>query len=304
MKNKTRINKLKTFWEINRNKPLHKHYIFWAPILLFVPWALILSFPTWCLCWPNTANYDEILKTQGFPIFIASLAVPFTVVINRFHSSYQRAESNRLMLQNMTFNQYFEHRMHFFTYLESLKFRHPYNTFVSINDPDRLYKIVFPLNKIDYQDMSAPNDIVTEKIRNNVKEVHNYVVGFINEMDKGVDPFSEVLPLEFLSKVGESFGVHIDQDILIHVNREGKKEVKSIFHLVFYSFLEVMQSAGQFSHKNFGGWTPVMALDPLLKSLPDKKLEEFEKYLVDRIIADLGDDEIENKFKSKIINPS
>ena len=296
MKNKKRFNNLKTLWEINPSKPLHRHSIFWAPILVFVPWALTLSYPTWCLCWPNTVEYDEILKTQGFPIFIASLAVPFTVIINRFHSSYQRAESNRLMLKNMTFNQYFEHRSHFFSHLENLNLKTPYANFVIIKEPDLLYKIVFPLNKIDHQDMSAPNEVVTSKIRNYIDEVQSHINLAIKKRANGEDPFQEITPQEFLLKVGRPFGIHIDKNILNHVYGNSGNGCKSMFDLIFRSFLEVVQFAGQFSHERFGGWTPVLAFDPLIKSLPNETLSGFEKYLLDMLINNMKDDEFNDQF--------
>ncbi|GAW97252.1 MULTISPECIES: hypothetical protein [Colwellia] len=112
-------------FKIEPNIPLHKNIVFWLPIVFFVTPALVLSFPTWCFCWPNPEAYEAILATQAFPVFIASLAIPFTVAINRFHSSSQRAESNRLAQQNMTFNQYFEHRNHFYKHVETMLLREP-----------------------------------------------------------------------------------------------------------------------------------------------------------------------------------
>jgi hypothetical protein len=264
---------------INPSKPLHHHGIFWLPILVFIPLALLLSFPTWCFCWPTPENYEAILKAQSFPVFIASLAIPFTVVINRFHSSSQRAEANRLALQNMTFNQYFDHRTQFYKFTESVSLGEPFCNFITINNPDALYTIIFPLNKIDHQNMSAPSDEVSAIIKRRIHYLSKHLNHIIKEYVKNgrVNNFDSI---RFLIKLGKPFGVSFSKDIIDYVNSSGDKNTKSVLDLCFCGFREVVLMAGGFSHIGMGGWTTIMAFSELLNSTQNNNnFDLFVSYL-------------------------
>ena len=276
---------LPSFCKIDPSQPLHKHFIFWLPIAIFVLPALVLSLPTWCLCWPEPTEYESILKTQGLPAFIASLAIPFTVAVTRFHSSAQRAETNRLAEQNMTFNHYFDHRTHFFKHVESMELSEPYSHFVEVKDPDALYKIIFPLNKMDYQNMSAPKEEVEKVIFKKVDSVVRYVDKFIVDYFDGNDPFIDSKVIDFVARIGRPFGITIKPEVVYFVRVKNNRVDRTVLNLIFYSFLEVVQSAGKFSHKGFGGWTPALSLDPLFKSTQDsKEFNEFSEFLRESLL--------------------
>ena len=59
-------------FSIDDELPLHKHTVFWWPIVFFLGWALLLTKAFWCLCWPNPSDYEVLLNQLGFPVFIAS----------------------------------------------------------------------------------------------------------------------------------------------------------------------------------------------------------------------------------------
>ncbi|WP_143760142.1 MULTISPECIES: hypothetical protein [Colwellia] len=151
---------------------------------------------------------------------------------------------------------------------------------------------MFPLNKIDHQDMSAPNKLVTERISKCVNSVFEFINPYVIDLANGKELFEKESAATFVAKIGEPFGIKFDENIVKYVDKAGNKDIKSTLDLCFFSLLEVVQKAGQFSHKNFGGWTPVLALDPLLKSTNDnKELNQFVIYLDRSLIFSLPDEE-------------
>jgi len=283
--------------KIKPDEPLHMHGIFWLPIIVFVTPALILSFPTWCLCWPEPYQYESILKAQGFPIFIASLAIPFTVAINRFHSSAQRAfsskqsvESNRLTQQNMTFNHYFEHRNHFFSYVDKMLLSEPYRHCIKITEPDKLYAIIFPKNKIDHQDMSAPTDDVNKAIQKATNKVEGHIDGYLSEFMNGKELFKNETAHNFILKTGEPFGITLTDEVINYVDNNSK----TVLDLCFSSVLNVIQKAGQFSHEGFDAYAPISLLKPLsLKKKYDfEHFDEFISHLESCLVFELPDEKV------------
>lgn len=67
---------------------------------------------------------NDFAKYYAFPI--ASLTVPLTfgVMFNRFHSSKQKAKSNRLVEQNNSANNFFNHYKYFSEYCEKMQERY------------------------------------------------------------------------------------------------------------------------------------------------------------------------------------
>lgn len=258
---------------IDPNLPLHRHLLFWAPIVFFVLPAIYLSVPTWCFCWPELKDYEYLVKQQGFPIFIASLAIPFTVIVNRFHASSQRAESNRIANQNMAFNHYFDHKKHFLEHCNLIKLDEPFCNFIKITNTDKLYKLIFPLNLPNFQDMSCPIDIV--KLECNARA--EVILSSINkELSKNPNDFDANVLIE---KIGSCFGISIDNSITNYV-KQGARESESILALCFYGILDVLQKAGHFSHFGFERWMPTRVLEQLFLILNDKRFENINKLFV------------------------
>lgn len=273
------INAIKNKLSISPDLALHKHYVFWLPIVLFVGLALIVSFPTWCFCWPAPSDYESILKQQGFPIFIASLSIPITVAVNRFHASSQKAKANELTIQNLAFNHFFDHRKHFNDYLNNVRLPEPQRNFVELVDSNELYSIVFPLNKPNALNMNAPKDVVTEDLEERGKQLFEYINKFVLVHSKGNDPFIDISATEFINKIAEPFGMVLNSNIIEHIDF---REACSVMHLSFTSILATINKIGQFSHTDFGGWVPVLALLPLIQST--KNTQKKDLFTFDQVL--------------------
>lgn len=143
------MNKTKRFeinpFVVNEKLPLHKLGAFWFPIVLFLTPAIALAFPYFCLCWPDTSDYETLLKQLAFPTFVASLCLPFTVAVGRFHGSKQRAKANNLTEANNTFNHYYSHRQHFVDYLKT-KENILFKDIIKLKDAYLLYSFIFEEN--------------------------------------------------------------------------------------------------------------------------------------------------------------
>ncbi|OJF67567.1 hypothetical protein BK026_01470 [Alteromonas sp. V450] len=167
------MSKQKTFefnpFVVDEKLPLHKLSAFWLPIIIFLTPAIALALPYFCLCWPETSNYDLLLKQLGFPTFIASLCLPLTVAVGRFHGSKQRAKANNLTESNNTFNHYYSHRQHFVDYLKT-KESSLFNDIIVLNDAYLLYSFIF--------DKNSETEVTFNLNFNNVKErLKSYYIG-------------------------------------------------------------------------------------------------------------------------------
>lgn len=148
---------------INEYLPLHKLSAFWLSIAIFVGPAIILAYPYFCLCWPEPSSYDELLKHLGFPTFIASLSLPLTVAIGRFHGSKQRASANMLTRNNNAFNHFYNHRQHFVDYLEG-KEKVLFNDIIKLDDAYLLYAFMFSENDESHVSFHLDLDKVTREL--------------------------------------------------------------------------------------------------------------------------------------------
>lgn len=178
-------------------------------------------------------------------------------------------------------------------YLDKMRLAEPYRYCVKITEPDKLYKLVFPLNKIDNQDMSAPKEIVMKLITDEVDSLFDYVNPYVISFNDGIDPFKKETANEFILKVGESFGLTFNDNIINYVDQKEKYTYCTIIDLCFCSILEVINKSGQFSHKDFGGWIPALALGPLLESTKNNEdLKKFNNHLESRLIFEMTDDKV------------
>jgi len=89
---------------------------------------------------------NDFAKYYAFPI--ASLTVPLTfgVLFNRFHSSKQKAKSNRLVEQNNSANNFFNHCKYFSEHCEKIQTRFKWLE-VKIA-PEILYRNLFPKSSV------------------------------------------------------------------------------------------------------------------------------------------------------------
>jgi hypothetical protein len=149
--------------KLDENAPLNKHLLFWWPIILFVGIGVYLSSPIWCFCIPKENNYEDIMNFLKFPIFIAGIAVPVSLVISRFHSSKLAAKSNILTEKNMAFNHYFDLKRHFKEHINRELVVVDKHKSIEIVDVDKLFGTIFPNNSWERTDLTNSIDNIVGK---------------------------------------------------------------------------------------------------------------------------------------------
>jgi len=134
------IQKLNKLFCVNGSVALHKNIIFWVTTLSPLVFAMILAHPltvgqTLELSVNGYANFITIFN---LPLWVASASLVLGVLVNRFHSSEQRAATLMLSMRQNNFSNYLNHRDHFQKYLK------PISESLGIDvDPFKIYGIVF-----------------------------------------------------------------------------------------------------------------------------------------------------------------
>ena len=136
--------------KIDEKAALHHHAAFWYPLILFLTLGISLSIPLWCFCIPNPVDYKMVLDQLALPIFVSSIAIPFTISVARFHSSKQTARSISIAIENQSFSQFMDHKKYIEDFfeselLDSIAF-HQYE----LKSKHNLYHFFFPENDINY----------------------------------------------------------------------------------------------------------------------------------------------------------
>lgn len=117
---------------------------------------------------------NDFAKYYAFPI--ASLTVPLTlgVMFNRFHSSKQKAKSNRLVEVNNTANNYFSHFQHFKTYIQNIENKDDLNTFqIEMHSTPSLYKAFLINSTLKNNNFDIPK-IVADDFINELKKKYSH----------------------------------------------------------------------------------------------------------------------------------
>ena len=285
---------MKRIFYVNPDKPLYKLWMFWLP-LIFVLIALSVSYPTWCLCLPHPTEYETILKTQGLPIFIASLSIPLMVAVTRFHSSAQRAKSNQIAEQNNAFNNYFDHRRHFDEFMRVRLSQPHLSKYVILEDSGKIYDLLFPNNSYEVRNLDASSEEISILVKEKVKGLHGFLNGYVTEFQnyedaereaikasdkneinqnlelshlKGAsDPLKETEPKEFLRRMGGPFGLTLKLECVEEMAVKGsqKKGKAGALKVCFGLLIQVFNETSNFKGVNWGGWLPTLALDPKFK---------------------------------------
>lgn len=149
--------------KLDDNAPLNKHLLFWWPIILFIGMGIYLSSPIWCFCIPKAESYGNIMEFLRFPIFIASISVPVSLVISRFHSSKLASKSNALNEKNIAFNHYFDLKRHFKEHVNRELVLLDKQKSIEIVDIDKLFEVIFPNNSWERTDLTSSIDNVVGK---------------------------------------------------------------------------------------------------------------------------------------------
>ena len=151
-------------FRLDDGTPLNKHLLFWWPIILFVGIGLYLSSPIWCFCIPAVEDYKKTMELLGFPIFVASISIPVSLVISRFHGSKLAAKSNMLAEKNIAFNHYFDLKRHFKEYLDGELTSIDKHQSIEIVDIEKLFEAIFPNNSWERTDLTCSIDNVAKQL--------------------------------------------------------------------------------------------------------------------------------------------
>ncbi|MBB1356049.1 hypothetical protein H5072_18735 [Pseudoalteromonas sp. SR45-5] len=98
-----------------------------------------------------------------FPIFIASISVPVSLVISRFHSSKLASKSNALNEKNIAFNHYFDLKRHFKEHVNRELVLLDKQKSIEVVDIDKLFEVIFPNNSWERTDLTSSIDNVVGK---------------------------------------------------------------------------------------------------------------------------------------------
>jgi hypothetical protein len=141
----------------------------------------------------TTKTLSDFVKFYAFPITALTVPLSLVVMFNRFHSSKQKAKSNRLIEQNNLVNNYFSHFSNFNSYTGTLEVK--YKSVGLKLSAQRLYRILFQncnLMKFDATVQKDCIDIIIhsafvelEKYRNHIVINSHYTVD--KEVIEGVE---------------------------------------------------------------------------------------------------------------------
>jgi len=147
------VNKILKWFEecfkVQEDKALHENKLFWLVVLsplvfiAWVFWRLTSELMTKGLYNPHISaeSLAGFVSYYAFPIALLTVPLTLAVMINRFHSSKQKAKSNRLVEQNNTANNFFNHYKYFCDHCEAIRQR--YSNEVLVLKPEVLYKKLF-----------------------------------------------------------------------------------------------------------------------------------------------------------------
>lgn len=160
------------FVKIDPQKALHRHYIFWLPVLVAGTVSLIAGIITAEFGLEHLAYPKRTMDALAYPLFILSLALPIVLAVGRFHASAQRAESIRISNSTMSFKHYFDHRDAFAEYLRQIDSSCQFMQ-IRLIKPFILYEVFFPNSKMTSFDTSPSNvsiALIDEHIRSLAKK--------------------------------------------------------------------------------------------------------------------------------------
>jgi hypothetical protein len=114
--------RFKGIFQLHVDRGLSEQRILWLSIIVPLIYFLSLGFIAWSghhvlLTSDGLVNFVRI---SSLPIAVASLAIPFSVLIARFHSSRQTAEQIKITRQKNNIDLFHSHRKEFFSYFSQI----------------------------------------------------------------------------------------------------------------------------------------------------------------------------------------
>jgi hypothetical protein len=279
---------------IDEDKSLHMHLVFWFPILLFVSLGISLTIPFWCLCWPNPTDYDILLKQLGFPVFVASLALPITIAIGRFHGSKQRAKANKLNETNIAFNHYFDHKQYFNDYLQKTAIPELYRDLITVDNPEILYSLFFPNNQINRQDFTIDKERFDKKLNAMADKFFVHVDTWVKSVNNGTVEDDFVSFENFVSEMPKVFGLKFSKMTPKAFVDYTNKTSFTFFSFCFEGIRDTLQLIQSFNHTQRRGWSVVLTFQPFIDSLEsDENLIQADTKAMEILVAKFASDFID-----------
>lgn len=162
-------------FRIEEDKALHKNCSFWVVlivpmvVIIWLSWKLLLELlnSNRIISSVSSDNLQFIVHFFAVPITCLTIPVTLTIMVNRFHSSKQKAKSNQLIEVNNAANNYFNHFDKFKEFVKTLE-----SSNISIN-PYITYRLIFSESHINKFDIKVcPYKVRT--IINELKDVVEY----------------------------------------------------------------------------------------------------------------------------------
>ena len=224
------LNLLGECFKVEEDKALHENKLFWVVVLVplffivWISWRLTAELITKGLYNPHVSSESlaSFVNYYAFPIALLTVPLTLAVMINRFHSSKQKAKSNRLVEQNNSANNFFNHYKYFVEHCEALKKRHPESSFNL--SPELLYKILFP--------SSSVSNFTTELNSNFIKDVSV-------KFNSVIELYTEHVEKYFISVIATASNVDDVHQDYIEINQLNQTFYYS-FHLDGFSYTSTL----------------------------------------------------------------
>lgn len=150
-----RIN-LNRWISVNGEVALHKNIIFWLATISPLILATLLAYPLTdnLILELSAKGYSNFIAIFNLPLWVASASLVFGVVVNRLHSSEQRAATLRLNIFQNHFSNHLNHRDHFQKYLKPISESYEIDV-----DPFKIYGILFSSSIPSNADISLSDGV-------------------------------------------------------------------------------------------------------------------------------------------------
>lgn len=224
------------------------------------------------------------MKDAAYPIFVASLAIPFGVMIGRFHGSAQRKLANDLSNTGMSFNRFYDHRKHFYDFLrENYKPPQRVAQAVYVSKKATFYRFLFPANSPELNNFEMDDEAfraIAERTREKIE------VSIASFQEKSISE-SEVSPddaLNFVSEILNQLGLSITDTFQEEFTDTADN---SIFEFLLLCIKESLREGFQFAETDSMsklGWYFHLSIDDCFSGYKtDKKAIELNNKLVKAI---------------------
>jgi len=218
-------------FKIDEKTALHLHAAFWYPLIIFLALGISLSIPLWCFCIPTPLDYKAIMDELALPIFVSSIALPFTISVARFHSSKQTARSISIAIENQSFSQFMDHKKYIEDFFDSeLLNTHTFHQY-ELKSKHNLYSFFFPENDINHVNKEMAN--IDEYFERFMKIFEDEMSAMSKSMESSASKEYKTAPWHALNNSSQFL---IKFGLALKLNSDAQKNMSPNF-IHFYSLL-------------------------------------------------------------------